>query len=116
MELQCGWQFLVPESSDSNSGPLDIRVYLQYCHQVLLVWLQFPVGPRVSVDTLVAVSVTSCYFLGWGLALHLMDVWIILTFDLIFLISCITLCCSDRNFFLDDQFRCFVVSSDYLFV
>lgn len=55
---------MVPESSDSNSGPLDIGVYLQYCHQVLLVWLQFPVGPRVFVDTLVAVSVTSCYFLG----------------------------------------------------
>ena len=55
-------------------------------------------------------------FFGWVLALHLMDVSIILTFDLIFMISCITLCCSDRNFFLDGQFRCFVVSSDYLFV
>ena len=53
-------------------------------------------------------------FFGWVLALHLMDVSIILTFDLIFMISCITLCCSDRNFFLDGQFRCLVVSSDYL--
>ena len=39
-------------------------------------------------------------FFGWVLALHLMDVSIILTFDLIFMISCITLCCSDRNFLL----------------
>ena len=52
------------QKADSNSGPLDTGVYLQYCHQVLLVWLQFPVGPRVFVDILVAVSVTSCYFLG----------------------------------------------------
>ena len=79
-------------------------------------YVQFPVGLRFSVDTLVAVSVTSCYFFGWVLALQLMDVLIILTFDLIFMISCITLCCNDRNFFLDGQFRCFVVSSDYLFV
>ena len=53
-------------------------------------------------------------FFGWVLAPHLTDVSIILTFDLIFMISCITLCCSDRNLFLDGQFRCLVVSSDYL--
>ena len=42
-----------------------------------------------------------------------MDLLIILTFDLIFMINCITLHCYDRNFFLDCQFcvLCFVVSS-----
>ena len=34
----------------------------------------------------------------------LMDLLIILTFDLIFMINCITLHCYDRNFFLDCQF------------
>ena len=33
-----------------------------------------------------------------------MDLLIILTFDLIFMINCITLHCYDRNFFLDCQF------------
>ena len=50
------------------------------------------------------------------IGVHLMDVLIILTLDLIFVIKCITLHCNDRNFFLDGQFWCFVVSFVYLFV
>ena len=49
------------------------------------------------------------------IGVHLMDVLIILTLDLIFVINCITLHCNDRNF-LDGQFWCFVVSFVYLFV
>ena len=33
---------------------------------VSLVWLEFPIGPRVSVDGVVAVSLTSCCFPAWG--------------------------------------------------
>ena len=65
--------FVVPESSDSNSGL-----------------------PKIGV--------------------HLTDALIILTFDLILMINCITLRCNDKNFFLDGQFWCFVVSLVYLFV
>ena len=51
------------------------------------------------------------------IGVHLTDVLIILTFDLILMINCITFIrCNDKNFFLDGQFWCFVVSLVYLFV
>ena len=33
---------------------------------VSLVWLEFPICLRVSVDIVVAVSLTSCCFPAWG--------------------------------------------------